>query len=311
MIEQLKLAILSILAFLVIYELLSPLIYAVVIFYLLLPLFILVNKGVRYRSLSAVVMSVITILFIVYPSFILVKWLITNSSDITTFSLELLGSISSQLEALDISLDPIITNISGGITSIFSAIVSSIPKLIIQIFVFLAVEFYLFKDYQAINEYVTSLVAKDERIASIFNCGKTVFKTTVYGYIAAGIVVGLISFPIFWALGYSYALFLALIVGVAALIPFLGHWLVYIPLTIYSLYTGRYIIAGITLVFAIVLDLLTLYLSSKIVGGRLKIHPGIMLLGFIGGSLLLGFKGLILGPLIVGTLKLYLDSCKR
>jgi predicted PurR-regulated permease PerM len=53
------------------------------------------------------------------------------------------------------------------------------------------------------------------------------------------------------------------------------------------------------------------YVSSKIAGGSLKIHPGIMLLGFIGGTLLLGFKGLILGPVILGTLKLYLDTIKN
>ncbi len=310
MIEQIKLVLLTSLAFLVIYELLSPLVYALVVFYLLLPVFKLINKGVRHRGLSAVIMSAITILFIVIPTFVLVKWVIMNSAEITAATLEVIKSLSYQLEALNISLDTIITNISGGVTGAFSGIVSSIPKLVVQLFVFLAVEFYLFKDWPAITDYVNSYVEKDERIASIFTCAKTVFINTIYGYIAAGIIVGVVSLPVFWLLGHKYSFFLALAVGGAALIPLLGHWLVYLPLALYSVYNGQYLVAGVTLGIAVVLDIVVPYISAGIVGKRLRVHPGIMLLGFIGGSLLLGFKGLILGPLILGTFKLYLDAHK-
>jgi len=43
------------------------------------------------------------------------------------------------------------------------------------------------------------------------------------------------------------------------------------------------------------------FIKPKLVGKRAKIHPAIILIGILGGIRLLGFIGLIIGPLILAT----------
>ena len=54
-------------------------------------------------------------------------------------------------------------------------------------------------------------------------------------------------------------------------------------------------------IFWIFLQITELYLAPRISGAKIKVHPAIMLLGFIGGPLVFGIEGLVLGPLILGV----------
>ena len=57
-------------------------------------------------------------------------------------------------------------------------------------------------------------------------------------------------------------------------------------------------------------DAMAFRLSRKS-GKYAKVHPGMMLIGFIGGVLAMGLKGIIIGPIALGSLKIILDHYKK
>ena len=58
---------------------------------------------------------------------------------------------------------------------------------------------------------------------------------------------------------------------------------------------------GILLFGALIVGTVDNFIKPKLVGKRAKVHPAIILIGIIGGIKLLGFIGLIMGPLILAT----------
>jgi predicted PurR-regulated permease PerM len=93
-----------------------------------------------------------------------------------------------------------------------------------------------------------------------------------------------------------------LMIIVASLLPLVANFMFYMPLGLYYLFPGAEPIKGFLIilygvVFLQIMPELALrpYIGSK----SLDEHPLIIFLGFLAGPLVLGVKGLILGPLIL------------
>jgi predicted PurR-regulated permease PerM len=111
---------------------------------------------------------------------------------------------------------------------------------------------------------------------------------------------------VLYLIGIKFSLVIAFLVAVATFIPPIGTSLIFAPLVIYLAMTGDFtnFIYVIILWFALG-ALVDTYLSTKILAGRAKIHPVIMILGVLGGTSVFGIFGFIIGPLIlVYTIKM-------
>ena len=91
---------------------------------------------------------------------------------------------------------------------------------------------------------------------------------------------------------------------VVAFLPVIGPWLIYVPLGLWqiALVSGGYTRGVALIVFGILFLTLIpdLYIRPKLVERGSEIHPLLFILGFFGGEILFGMKGVILGPLILG-----------
>jgi predicted PurR-regulated permease PerM len=86
----------------------------------------------------------------------------------------------------------------------------------------------------------------------------------------------------------------------ATLLPVIGSPLVWIPTAITLLLagsTGKAII--LLLVGTFVISMADNYLRPVLIGNKSNIHPGIILIGTLGGILLMGPVGIIIGPLVL------------
>jgi len=121
----------------------------------------------------------------------------------------------------------------------------------------------------------------------------------VHGGIAA--LTFVIAIPFFFFLGYGHVLFFSFLCALCELIPVLGSSIVFIFLGIYALSIGD--INGVFILFFFgyigVAALPEIYVRPVLMGRRVKLHPMIMLVGFIGGVITMGLAGFVLGPVFI------------
>ncbi|HTW96255.1 MAG TPA: AI-2E family transporter [Candidatus Methylomirabilis sp.] len=99
---------------------------------------------------------------------------------------------------------------------------------------------------------------------------------------------------------------IAILAGVTTafltLIPFIGAWLIWLPLSIYLLAVGDYF-AGIFLIvwgFAVIHPLDNI-IRAVVTYKKTQIHPIIVIFSVLGGLTLFGFWGIIIGPMIISV----------
>lgn len=121
---------------------------------------------------------------------------------------------------------------------------------------------------------------------------------------ATGFGTFLIALPVFWVLGYGYAVTLAVLAGILQFLPVIGPSLVVLAVAAGEVLTGAYLQAASVLVFGL---LLVGFLPDAVIRPRLAretahMPASLYFVGFTGGVLSLGFVGIIAGPLAVALL---------
>ncbi|PSH00922.1 MAG: hypothetical protein BRC30_00940 [Nanohaloarchaea archaeon SW_7_46_7] len=100
-----------------------------------------------------------------------------------------------------------------------------------------------------------------------------------------------------------------MLIAIAALLPIIAGFMVYGPVSLYYLTLAQEPIKGsLILIYGIIfLQILPEIFLRPYVGSKsLDEHPLIIFIGFLAGPLVLGLKGLILGPLILILTKEFL-----
>jgi predicted PurR-regulated permease PerM len=103
--------------------------------------------------------------------------------------------------------------------------------------------------------------------------------------------------------GVSNWLFWGAIMIVTAFIPLLGTPVIWVPAAL-SLIFGGHTARGIGLLIyggTLVMNIDN-FLRPKLMAGRTKIHPVLILIGVLGGLRVFGFVGLLAGPLVLALL---------
>jgi predicted PurR-regulated permease PerM len=122
--------------------------------------------------------------------------------------------------------------------------------------------------------------------------------------VEVAVLTFVISFPLYYLLGYPASLQLAIMSGLSMFIPIVGPLVVLAFLVLYNLSTGNIngALIVIFIIYPLVLWLPGSYIRSKLMGSRIGIHPVIMMIGILGGISVMGMIGLILGPLFIALL---------
>jgi predicted PurR-regulated permease PerM len=119
--------------------------------------------------------------------------------------------------------------------------------------------------------------------------------------IAIAVLTFFIALPVFYLLGYGNIIFYSFLAAFCELIPILGSSVVFILMGTYAFALGdtRGVLILFFLGYLIVSCVPELYIRPVLVGRRVKIHPVIMFIGIVGGTLTMGLAGFVLGPVII------------
>jgi predicted PurR-regulated permease PerM len=123
---------------------------------------------------------------------------------------------------------------------------------------------------------------------------------TLYGTVVVAAVQGTLGGLMFWWLGLSTPLLWGLAMGVLAIVPVLGAFVIWVPVAIFLALEGSWGKALILTAWgAVVVGGIDNLLYPMLVGNRLKLHTVPAFISIVGGLILFGASGLLLGPLIV------------
>lgn len=190
-------------------------------------------------------------------------------------------------------------------------ILFSLPSFLIDLTIFLVTAIFLYRDrmkiYNSIQSILDDLPETEQQITrsiiqSIDDIFRGVFMTQV---IVAGILgvvasagfylIGLLTSPIplipLW--GFLIAL--------AAILPLVAAFMFYAPLGAFYIIQSQPLKGSLIILFGILfLQIMPeVFLRPWVGARRLEEHPLIIFIGFLAGPLVMGVKGIVLGPLML------------
>ena len=183
-------------------------------------------------------------------------------------------------------------------------VLSGVARFIVDSLITFIVVFFLFRDgAQWAYRAGTLLPLTPEQVARLYKNVSDTIIANVYGILSVGVAQGALTGIAMRIVGMPSSLLLALAAGFASVIPVVGVSLVWAPVAIYLLVTGS-IWKGVFLLAwgVFVVSAIDNVIRPWVVGGRVELHPLVLLFFIFGGVEAFGFLGLFLGPVVASVL---------
>jgi predicted PurR-regulated permease PerM len=281
----------------------------------------------RLLSVPIIYTVVIAILFAVFYAFVpiifrelsgvitLISKYLPTSSGINTQSItgasDLVTNISKNTSISDLlsNAKSIASSFSQGATSIIGSTFGGLVDLILV----LVMSFYLSIQEKGINTFLRIITpAKHERyVIDLWIRTQRKIGLWFQGQLVLGAVVAAISLIGLALLGVQYAFLIAIVSGIAEIVPF-GLAFATIPAVLFAIIGGGVLLGFKVLIFYIILQQVENYiLGPAIVKKVVGIPPLIVLVSFLIGITLAGFWGALLAmPIAVFVLE-YLGDVEK
>jgi predicted PurR-regulated permease PerM len=181
----------------------------------------------------------------------------------------------------------------------------------LDLFIVLFVMFFLFRDGEVFVDKIERIMPlKDKYRKHVFKKLNDMAYAVIYGSIIIAVIQGTLGGIGFLIFGLSSPLLWGIVMIFASLIPYVGSSIIWFPAALILIFDGylnmetTLIIKGILLMIygIFVVGTVDNILKPKIIGDRSGLHPVLVLLGVVGGLALLGFVGIIIGPIILAML---------
>jgi predicted PurR-regulated permease PerM len=125
---------------------------------------------------------------------------------------------------------------------------------------------------------------------------------TLLGMIAVAILQGMLGAILLWWLNIPGVVVWGAIMALLALVPYLGTFVVWIPIAVSLAMQGEWINTVVTIIWGgVVIALSDNILYPYIVGQRLHYHTLLVFFFLLGGVITFGAAGAILGPVILAV----------
>ena len=282
------------------------------------PCFRLAEKTGR-PTLSASIILICTILFIVIPLSLLTWFIISklqqvnwNTSDILAPAMQAIDIVKEKFK-IDLISEKSITFIAGKVTSLGQSIINGIGDFFINIAAALILLFFLLTGGRKMEDYLSSLIPmkninKRETIDKI----NVMVKSNAIGIPMLALIQGLIAWVGYVFFGVPNAFLAAFLTGLCSIVPIVGTTVVWVPMAVYFAVMGLWGKAIGLLLFGTICisqsdNLFRFILQKKLA----DTHPLITISGVVIGLPLFGFIGIIFGPLLVSLFLLFIDMFRK
>jgi predicted PurR-regulated permease PerM len=177
----------------------------------------------------------------------------------------------------------------------------------------LFVLFFLLRDRHRGLAALRSVVPLSEAEADkIFRRVADTIHATVFGTLLVAAVQGALGGLMFWWLGLPAPLLWGLIMGLLAIVPVLGAFVIWVPAALFLALQGDWGKALILTAWgAFVIGLIDNLLYPIFVGKKLRLHTALVFIAIVGGLALFGGSGVILGPVVLAITDALIEIWRR
>lgn len=308
---------------------LKPFIIAAVISYLLNPIVkAFENKGIG-RIFGVLIVYLIFIVIIMLISFVLVPKLIREISvlamNIPQYSSqmqELLKKFQDSYmnsglpESFKDVLDENLIMLQSMILTLLQNIANGIIKIFSQLFNIIIVPvitFYILKDIEYFKNQFILILPKTKRMKFIILLRDidNVFGKYIRGQIIIASFVGIFTTIALVLIKVKYAFILGIFAGIANIIPYFGPFIGIVPTILFALLDSTSKALYAAGAFILIQQLESGFLTPRIIGKSVGIHPVYVIMSLIAGGKLFGIIGLIIAVPVLAAIKLTLRHVLR
>ncbi len=208
-------------------------------------------------------------------------------------------------------LQSFITPFASGAVQVVAGVATSLFWIV---FVFVVV-FWLIKDSYKLEGWIVSHIppAYQEEISLLLSELGMIWGSFFRGELVLAITVGFMVWISMAVLGINNALLLAIIAGLMEFIPTIGPVIAAIPAIFIAWFTGSswlplshfVVVLLVILVYTFIFQLEQLYLLPRIVGRRVRLHPGVVFVGTIIAAVEFGVLGVLLAAPVIASVRLF------
>jgi predicted PurR-regulated permease PerM len=184
---------------------------------------------------------------------------------------------------------------------------------VIQILIALFALFYFFRDRADVLRSIQSLVPLSQKeVVKVFDRVRSMVYATIYGTLVVAGIQGALGGLMFWILGLPGPLLWGVVMGLLAIVPILGAFIIWVPAAIFLAMEGSWAKALILAVWGtVVVGLIDNLLYPILVGKEMRLHTLPVFIAILGGLYVFGASGLILGPVALAVTLALIDILRR
>lgn len=312
---------LIVLSFFLLKPFLTAILGGIILAYILAKPYKWLNKHIKKPTASAIIICLVVVIILAIASYFILQITIREAFNlymqiqkIDVFNL-INGFLSNIFQSPDLSrqisltIQQAITTLTSSFTNAAGSLLINLPTLILQVFIVFFIAFYFLRDGEKISAYFREILPFGDAVnEKILKRSQEVTYATIYGQVVVGVIQGIVAGIGFYIFGAPSPLFFSLIAILLAIIPNVGPAFVWVPVSIFMIATGNTLMGVLLLLFGIiVVSWIDNIVRPYIVGRKGNIHPGIAMVGMIGGLLLMGPVGIVIGPLILEYLLIFIE----
>jgi len=277
---------------------------AYILAYFVRPLFLKL-KPQYGKSLAALLCILIAVILVVAPIVLISFQILHDLGGVSTSQeiANLIGTFAAQpiLKSLNVDAVSLKASVLVAVNGIVNSAILSIPSFAIGLVITLNGMFYLLCNWGELVTHLKRYLPFKNNEKIITELGGTA-DAIIHGHVLIAVLEALIAFVGFSLVGVQSSLIFSVLIFVLAFVPSIGPFLVWGPLAIYYLTTGRFITMWGVIVTGLILMVgIEFFVYTRFVGSKAHIHPFIMLIGLLGGITVFGIFGFIIGPLLLVT----------
>ena len=270
------------------------------------------ESKLKHPSLAASVSVLVVGLIVVVPAIFVAQRLVTESARGAEIiqakvesgewrrTIEAQPRLASFANWIDrkVDLSEPVKDVANWLTATAGSIVKGSVVQVIGFVLTFYLLFYFLRDRRAALQSLRSLLPlSGAEMDRLFGRVGDSIHATIYGTLVVSAVQGLLCGLMFWWLGLPAPLLWGVVMGLLAVVPVLGAFVIWIPAALFLALEGSWGKALILTVWGgVVVAGIDNLLYPILIGNRLKMHTVLAFISVVGGLILFGPSGIILGP---------------
>ncbi len=327
--------VLLILSLVIISPYITAILSAFILAFAFYPLHRRMRRKLRRDWLSALIVSLIIIaIFGVFFAFILnslaseVYSFYTEARQITPATFQCDGNVTplckavSYFQAADGAalfntyFPEAIRKLSLTLVNIVTNFIVSLPGFFLNLFMVFFMTFFLLKDAEIIQEKIKSILPiKRSYQQKVFRKVNDSMNAMVYGTLAVAFAQGALAALGYYIFGVKSPILFGSLTFIFAIVPYFGSAIIWLPIGALKIINGLIISSnremwmgiGVIIYGALIVSTIDNLLKPILVSGRAKMHPILTLLGLLGGLQMMGFIGIIIGPIVLSLFQAFFE----